>query len=103
VFDFLPVLLEDRKQRVLTVNTEATEVEKYDQKICCISIAVYVDGVIMSFLLSSDRVYIGLARSMTSSGTSTDYEWTYLGAATPYARSSESIDFCFVIILHQPN
>lgn len=50
-----------------------------------------------------DRVYIGLARSMTSSGTSTDYEWTYLGAATPYARSSKSIDFCFMIILHQPN
>jgi hypothetical protein len=47
MFDFLPVLLEDRKQRVLTVHKEAIElVEKYEQQICCISIAAYyVDRV----------------------------------------------------------
>jgi hypothetical protein len=43
MFDFLPVLLEDRKQRVSTVHTEAIEVEKYEQQICCISIAACVD------------------------------------------------------------
>jgi hypothetical protein len=43
MFGFLPVLLEDRKQRVSTVHTEAIEIEKYEQKICYISIAASVD------------------------------------------------------------
>jgi hypothetical protein len=43
MFDFFSVLLEDRKQRVLTIHIEAIEGEKYEQQICCISIAACVD------------------------------------------------------------
>jgi hypothetical protein len=34
MFDFLPVLLEDGKQRVSIVHTEAIEVEKYEHFYC---------------------------------------------------------------------
>jgi hypothetical protein len=45
MFDFVPVLLKDKKQLVSTVYKEAIEVEKYEQQIRCISIAACVDRV----------------------------------------------------------
>jgi hypothetical protein len=44
MFDFLPVLLEDSKQRVSTVHTEAIEVEKYEQQICLLHFYCRVCG-----------------------------------------------------------
>jgi hypothetical protein len=56
MFDFLPVLLEDRKQRVSTVHTETIEVEKYEQQICCNFSAACGPGKITANLCYKSKV-----------------------------------------------